>query len=80
MPEPYITSKWIIIIGIFSGVAVCGLCFLKMFALNGNLSKAKKEEFESWKEELEEIKRKELEKIRKARERRRSRRSKNNSQ
>lgn len=45
MPEPYVTSKWLLIIAVFAGVSFCGLCFLKMFALNGNLSKAKKDEF-----------------------------------
>lgn len=75
MPEPYITSKWLIIIGIFSAVAICGLCILKLFTLGGNISKAKKAEFDSWQEELEEIRRKEREKIRRDRERRRSRRS-----
>jgi hypothetical protein len=77
MPEPYVTSKWVIIILIFTGVSICGLCILK--ALSKGVSQAKKEEFKAWKEELEEIKQKELDKIRRARERRRARRSKNGS-
>jgi hypothetical protein len=42
MPEPYVTSKWLIIIGIFALISTCGLCIMKMLKMN-DMSDSKKE-------------------------------------